>query len=357
MTLLPVNKKVIEKYGDKWFRQKNIVSNGPFILKKWHPFYMIVLEKNPYYFRNDCPKTKKIICYIMDNATTALNYYETGKVHLLTRGMIPSDFIELVREKKRPPEFVEYSTYTTFFLRFNTTKPPFDNKQIRKAFAMALDKKRITERILRGGEIPTNVLIPPTKIGKLVYRNCRGLSKNVKLARQILEKFYPNPEKFPEVKFLITSSKGVRDMFQEIRNQWEDAFGNQIARKIVAYQKEWHTYLTAMSKLDYNISSGGWIGDYYDPNTFIDMFVTGGGNNRTGWGNPQYDRLVKMAASEPDLEKRFKIFQKCEKILVEEEAPIVPLYFAKEYILKKEFVKGFIKNPMDMLQLRYLYRE
>jgi oligopeptide transport system substrate-binding protein len=121
--------------------------------------------------------------------------------------------------------------------------------------------------------------------------------------------------------------------------------------------KEWKMYLADMTSLQYDLMRSGWIGDYNDPNTFFDMFVKDGGNNRTGWTNPQYDAWLKESQAEQDHDKRMHIFQKMERMLIEEEFPIMPLYIYVYQGMLKESVMGFEHNIRDLHPFQYMWME
>ncbi|RME03142.1 MAG: peptide ABC transporter substrate-binding protein [Planctomycetota bacterium] len=345
-TWFPVPQKVVEKYGDDWIHPQNIVVNGPFVIKKWKPHYMIILEKNPYYHSPEKVKLQKVACFILDKPITALNYYDTGYLDYLTQSAIPADLIENLKTR---PDFTIFPTFSCTYLRFNVTKPPFNNVWVRKAIAMSIDKREIVD-VLRGGETPAPTLVPPFE-GYSKYQP-KGLPYDPETARKYLKKVYPDIQKFPKVEFLmVSSSVKTKQIFTVIRNQLKKNLGITIEPKA----HEWQVYLDALSRIQYELAYGGWIGDYMDPNTFIDMFITNGGNNRTGWGNPRYDAWVKKAASLTNREERFAILGRAEKMLLEEECVVVPLYYRTDSFLHKPWVKGIVPNLGERYLLQFLW--
>ena len=119
--------------------------------------------------------------------------------------------------------------------------------------------------------------------------------------------------------------------------------------------QQWKVYLDAVDKMDFNLARGGWIGDYVDPNTFLDLFVTGGGNNNTGWSHKPFDDLIAAAGRTGDQKKRFELFLKAEKILVEEQVPIIPVYIYVNQGLLAEKVAGWYENVLDHHTYQYIY--
>jgi oligopeptide transport system substrate-binding protein len=139
----------------------------------------------------------------------------------------------------------------------------------------------------------------------------------------------------------------------ELQQMWHDELGIQMD----LHQLEWKVYLSAQSQLDYETSRSSWIGDYNDPQTFLGMFTSFDGNNRTGWKNPQYDALIQKANNEPDIKKREQYFQQAETLLVRDEAPIIPLFF---YVGINYFdtnkIEGVFKNILDVHPLNAIHK-
>ncbi|HOY61774.1 MAG: Periplasmic oligopeptide-binding protein precursor [bacterium ADurb.Bin236] len=157
---------------------------------------------------------------------------------------------------------------------------------------------------------------------------------------------------FPKLQLLYNISESHKLIAETLQQMWKKELGIQVDLANV----EWKTYLKSLQSLDYQIARAGWIGDYPDPNTFLDMFVTDGGNNQTGWSNAEYDRLIKTAAMEGDADERMKMFHDAEEILMKE-MPIMPIYFYVNKNLVKDFVKGMHFNMRDLHILKYVYLE
>ena len=130
---------------------------------------------------------------------------------------------------------------------------------------------------------------------------------------------------------------------------------NYLNIDIKLLNQEWKVYLATESAGDYQISRGGWIGDYVDPNNFLDMFLCNGGNNRTGWCNEEYDRLIlEVAPSQPSHEQRLKIFQQAETMLLED-MPIIPVYTYTSIKLLHPSVRNFDDNILNQAMYKDLY--
>jgi oligopeptide transport system substrate-binding protein len=218
---------------------------------------------------------------------------------------------------------------------------------------MAIDRDRIVEKITQAGEPPAYAFTPPGTAGG--YQPPKMFGRNIEKARQLLaEAGYPGGKGFPTVTYLYDSKKLNEDIAVEIQNMLTEALGVHIELQ----KQEWKVYLNSMSRLDYDFARSSWVGDYDDPNTFLDCFVSGGGNNRTGWSSREYDNLVAGAALEPDNGKRLQIFQRAEDLLLNHGTPICPLYYyVGIQIYDGQKFGGIEPNLLDEHPFREMYRK
>jgi oligopeptide transport system substrate-binding protein len=318
-TLLPVHIPSVEREGDDWVKPGKMISNGAYELTSWRINDRIRLTKNPHYWARDSVAMRSIDVLPINRANTAFNFYASGIADLMMdKGLVPTAFLD---ELKRRPDFHSAPFLGNYFLRFNTTRKPFDDPRVRLAFSLVIDKQRITEKITRAGEIPAQSLVPPGTAG---YDPPPGMTRDPDLARRLLaEAGYPSGAGFPLISYLYSEG----ELNEAIAVELQSMFKRELGVDVSPQRQEWKVYLRSMSSLDYDICRSSWVGDYRDPNTFLDMFVTGGGNNRTGWSNATYDQLIAAAARELDQSRRFDYFRRAEHLLVNVEAPICPLYF------------------------------
>lgn len=347
-TYQPVHRATVKKFGDAWTRSENIVCNGAYVLKGWKINDRVEFEKNPNYWRADKVNFKRIDALAISKANTAFNLFATGQADLiLDRGLIPAVLIQELREK---PYFHANPFLATYFYRFNATKPPFNDARVRKAFCLAVDKQRIVKKITKAGEPIAHSFVPP---GIPNYESPQGIFYHVDQARQLLkEAGFPDGKNFPRVSILYNKTDLNEQIATEIQAMWKENLGVDVELR----NQEWATYLNSLNTLDFDIARSSWVGDYNDPNTFLDCFVTGRGNNRTGWSNPQYDALLKQANETLDAKKRFGLMQQAEKILVEKELPILPLYFFVGINLyDSQKLGGIHPNVVDEHPLREMF--
>jgi oligopeptide transport system substrate-binding protein len=350
-TLLPVHLATIEKYGDDWIKPGHLVSNGPFLLKEWHLNYRIRLEKSPFYWDAERVKLRTVDALPIDNSITAYNFYASRVADLiLDKGLTPPS---LIPELKVRPDFHAAPFLGNYFIRFNVKRKPLSDVRIRQAFAMAIDRERIVQKITQAGEPPAYSFTPPgTGNG---YNPPRMFGRDIEKGRQLLASAgYANGRGFPTVTYLYDNKKLNEDIAVEIQSMLSEALGIHIELQ----KQEWKVYLNSLRRLDYDFARSSWVGDYNDPNTFIDCFVSGGGNNRTGWSNAEYDKLVASAAVESDAKRRLEVFQRAEDILLNQDTPICPLYFYMGIqIYDGQKFGGIEPNLLDEHPFREMYRK
>jgi oligopeptide transport system substrate-binding protein len=349
-TLNVVPRQTIEKYGDRWLMAKPLPVSGPFELVCWRLNDKIRLKKNPRYW--DATNTQSDILDILPvgAANAAINLYLHGQADIVwDKELVPAELLDVLLKR---PDFHTFNYLGTYFVRFNVTKKPFDDPRVRRALALAVDRERIVKKITRGGETPALHLVPN---GTANYLPPDGLSYNPELAKKLLaEAGYPGGTNFPRFEYMFNAAAGGgakthENVAVELQQMWRDTLGIQMDLR----QMEFSVYLGALDRLDYSLARSSWIGDYNDPQTFLGMFVSGDGNNRTGWSNPDYDRLIAAANIEPDLAKRAKLFQQTETLLVQTDPPIIPLFF---YVGINYFdtnkISGVYENLLDIHPLQ-----
>jgi len=317
--LYPVHLPTLKKYGQDWTKPGKMVSNGPYVLKTWRLKDYILLEANPQYWH--AVPIARIKVLPTDSPAACFNLFYSKKTDLiLDKNSIPAELVPAITSK---PYYHANPFGATTFLRFNVKRKPFDDVRVRKALALAIDKEDIVTKITRSGEPVANTLVPPGSAG---YTPPEGMRYNVEEARRLLaEAGYPNGQGFPDVTMLYPE-RGTFwiELATEMQALWRRDLG---ISSIHLQGQEWLVYLNTQELINFDLDISDWIGDYNDPQTFLDMFVTGGGNNETNWGDPQYDQMLEASGRTVDPAQRMKIFHDMEKILVEDEAPIAPIYF------------------------------
>ncbi len=348
-TFLPVHQATAEGHSDWASKPEHFVGNGPYLLQEWRLFDRVRLVKNFRYWNAASIEICSIDVLPAAKPMTAFNLYATGAADLMMdKGLAPTSLMKELRLRK---DFHSAPFLGTYFIRFNTQRAPFNDARVRRALSLVIDKQAMVEKITRAGETPAGSFVPPgTGHG---YEPPKGLARNVKEAGRLLaEAGFPEGKGFPVVHYLY---KGDSDLDRDIAVELQETFRKELGVKMLLKPQEWTVYLAAQSALDYDLCRSSWVADYNDPNTFLNMFVTNDGNNRTGWSHPGYDALIADAARTADTGERFGKFQKAERILVEQEAPVTPLYFYVGIMFyNPERLEGIEPNLLDEHPLRYM---
>ena len=308
----------IDKPDNRWTLPGNFVGNGPFILDKWEINKVIVVKKSSTYWDRKTVKLEEIHFHPISDVEVEERAFRSGQIHV--SNTIPLNKIEVYRKKDAGK--LRIDTYLgTYFYRLNTKRKPLDDKRVRMALALAVDRESIVRNIhYRTVKVAGNITPPGT--GGYTYQGS-PLKYDPDKARQLLaEAGFPGGQGFPKLSVLYNSSEQHRRMAEVIQQMWKKNLGIEIELA----NEEWKVYLKTSQEMDYDISRAGWIGDYPDANTFLDMWLTDGGNNYTGFSLVEYDKLIADAANAPSVEARLALFQKAEGLLMEE-MPILPIYF------------------------------
>ncbi len=344
-TLHPVRTEIVEREGDDWVKPGRLIGNGAFVLEDWRINDRIRLRRSPHYWNREQVALETIDVLPIADANVAFNFYASGLADLvMDKGLAPPALLD---DLKKRPDFHSAPFLGSYFLRFNNVKGPFTDERVRKAFAMAVDKERIVSKITRAGERAAEGFVPPGIPG---YEGATAPPHDPEAARRLLaEAGYPGGKGFPLANYLYSKSDLNEAIAVELQSMWRDHLGVNVN----LVRQEWKVYLNSLSLVDYDIARSSWVGDYPDPNTFLDMFVTGGGNNRTGWSSAEYDALIARAAAELDPKRRFEILREAEDLLIRRAAVIAPLYsYVGIQLYDPERWEGIRANVLDEHPLR-----
>ena len=343
MAWFPVNKKVVEKFGkmdqrgSKWTLPGNYVGNGPFKLKIWEINNVIKVVKNDKYWDAKNVKLNEVdFSPISDNQAEERSF-RGGQLHVTYT--VPTSKIE--KYQKNKPDIISVAPYLgTYYYVINVRKTPLNNTKLRRALSLAIDRKSLAKHVIKGGKLPAYSFTPPNTAG---YTADVHVKENVEQARKLLvDAGYPDGKGLPVFEIMYNTSNNSRKIAEAIQEMWR----KNLNVKVELINKDWKVYLDTFRTKNYTIAGCSWIGDYADPNTFLDMWVTGGGNNRAGWSNKKYDELIKEASAADNNTERYILFKEAEDILMEK-APIIPLFYYTSLFLKRPEVKGWYPNILD----------
>ena len=340
--VLPMH--VITAKGDDWTKKENIVTNGPFKLLEWKPRKVLTVVKSDKYWDAENVKLKKIYFLLLENNLIAHNLYNAGEIDWVSA--IP---LERIDEIKYRPDYYVSPQFATYYYMFNMTRKPFDDVRVRKALAKSLDMQELVNKVTKGGQIATTSMVPEITN----YTPSKGPTFNVEEARRLLtEAGFPEGTGFPKVPILYNTNDSHKKIAEWVQASWKKNLGIDVS----LVNKDWKTFLDTRTNMhDFFIARAGWVGDYLDPNTFLDMFITDSGINDGLYSNPEYDALVNEASTMKPGVERMDILHKAETILVSKDQAVIPFYhYVSQDIIDLTKWSGWYPNVSGVHNPKYL---
>jgi oligopeptide transport system substrate-binding protein len=346
----PVPPHCVESFGyPEWTKPGKLVTNGPYVLEFRRIRDRIRLRKNPYYWDRDNVRLEVVDVLAVESYTTNLNLYFTGQTDWIP--IVPAEVIPEIR-RRCPEEFHSYPLLGTYYYLLNTARPPLDDVRVRRALAMAIDRKEIVEKVTRAGQRPLRSMVPTVLTVSIPeYIPQEGPQFNVAEARRLLaEAGFPDGREFPPIDILYNTSEAHQAIAELVQAQWQRYLGIRVGLR----NQEWAAYLSSRRRGDFYVARAGWIADYVDPISFLDMFSGDSPLNNTRWNHPEFNRLLERARHETDPKLRLELLATAERILMEE-LPAIPLYEYVSQNLVRPYVRGFYSNPKDFHPLKHIW--
>ena len=349
--LMPIRSDIIEQYGDQWtFSPETYIGNGQYKMAEWSHNEYIKLVPSETYYDVDKLGPKVIKFALMDDTNAIYAAYRSGSLNFIQE--VPVDEIPGLLSSG---ELKVHPYLGTYYCCFNTSKAPFDDVRVREAFSLVIDRNYIVENVTKTGQMPATAFVPSgisdapgTKDdfravgGDYMDVSAEKYQENCERARQLLaEAGYPNGEGFPIVEYLYNTSDNHRLIGEALQNMWQTELG--VTVNLV--NQEWNTFLDTRKNGDYSIARNGWIADYNDPMSFLDMWLTGGGNNDAQYSNPDYDALIMQAKSTSDLAERMSLMHQAEDILMGQDVVHAAIYFYTDKYMSQG-IKGMYFTPL-----------
>ena len=349
--LMPIRSDIIEQYGDQWtFSPETYIGNGQYKMAEWSHNEFIKLVPSETYYDVDKLGPKVIKFALMDDTNAIYAAYRSGSLNFIQE--VPVDEIPGLLSSG---ELKVHPYLGTYYCCFNTSKAPFDDVRVREAFSLVIDRNYIVENVTKTGQKPATAFVPSgisdapgakddfrAVGGDYMDVSAEKYQENCERARQLLaEAGYPNGEGFPIVEYLYNTSDNHRLIGEALQNMWQTELG--VTVNLV--NQEWNTFLDTRKNGDYSIARNGWIADYNDPMSFLDMWLTGGGNNDAQYSNPDYDALIMQAKSTSDLAERMSLMHQAEDILMGQDVVHAAIYFYTDKYMAQG-IKGMYFTPL-----------
>lgn len=350
--VMPVRKDIIEANKTWTNSPETLVSNGAYKLEKWDHNSTLSMVKNPEYYDQDSVKAEKLAFHLQDDQNAIYASYRSGDLDFINS--VPQEEIQKLLDTKE----LKIKPYVgTYFVCFNTEKEPFNDPKVRKAFSLAIDRNFIVNQVTGQGQEPATAYVPSgvydangaegddfrTVGGDYYSINDEDYEKNIEEAKKLMEEAgYKDGEGFPQIDYLYNTDENHKAIAEALQNMWQENLGVQVSLQ----NQDWNVFLKERKEGNYNIARHGWIADYNDPMSFIDMWLTGGGNNDAQYKNEEFDKYVKAAKATSDPDERMENMHKAEDILIGEDNVVAPLYFYNNSYMMKPNIKGLYYTPL-----------
>ncbi|MES5865577.1 ABC transporter substrate-binding protein [Bacillus cereus group sp. RP32] len=348
----PLNEKFVKEKGDKYgLESDTTVYNGPFVLTDWKHEQGWKLKKNDQYWDKKTVKLDEINYSVVKEPATNVNLYDSGQIDF---SLLTGEFVDKFRNNKE--EYGVYNEPSTFFIRLNQKRggqdTPLKSKKLREAIALSIDKKNLTNVILNDGSKPADYLVPKGlaagpdgKDFQETFKN--GIKPDAKKAAAAWEEAKKELGKDQvTIEFLNYDTGNAKKVGEYVKDQIEKNLkGVTVNIKLQPFKQK----LKLESEQDYDISYGGWSPDYADPMTYLDMFESKHSHNQMSFSDQKYDEIIKKAGGElmSDAKKRWEELGKAEKLLLQEDVALVPLYQSARSYVMKPHVKGVVKHNIS----------
>lgn len=349
-TAMPVPRHLLQSLADRkihpalWTRPEYLVTNGAYTLETWKFRQYMVLRKNPRYWDADAVHVERVKLSMIESYTTALQLYKAGEIDHFGEAQVPAEFLDHLA---RFEDFHHYDYLATYFLWLNTERPPLDNPKVREALSLAIDREALVKYILRGGQKPTRDLVPDGVGG---YQGLNLSLFDPHAAREKLrEAGYGPDHPLPPFTYRYNTNEGHKQVAEAVQQMWKKHLGATVELE----NEEWKVYLKHLQQTDFEVARMGWIGDYADPYTFLEIMMSGSGNNHSNWHNPRFDGLLERANATLDRTRRLSILREAET-LVMGATPVIPIYVYTRSEMVKPYVRGAFHNYLNTTYFKYM---
>lgn len=347
-TMFPAPKKAIEKYGDDWIKPGNIVSNGAYKLDDWIVNEKMTMSRNTNYWNNAKTVIDKVTYLPIESQNAELKRFQAGELDLSWE--LPNDHFKQLK-RDIPDEVIVTPQLGTYYYQFNTKQAPYDDPRVRKALSYAIDRDVITKYVTGTGEKPAYTFTPEIVNGfdpaTPEWATWSQKERNDKAKALLAEAGYgpSNPLTFS---LLYNTSESHKKIGIAIASMWKKNLGVNVTLE----NQEWKTYLETKKAGQFQVARAGWIGDYNEASTMLDLLMTTHGNNDGKYSNAEYDNLLTEARTMNDPSGNYN---KAEEIAIVQDMAVAPIYQYTTKRLVKSYVGGYAPNPEDNIYARDMY--
>ena len=355
----PVRQDMVEGNEQWTYDPATYIGNGPYKMAEWSHNAYILAEKNENYYDYENLGPDTIRFTLLDDANAMLTAYNSGELDFIEN--FPTDEMA---NYLASGEITVADYLGTYYVCFNTEDEVFSDPLIREAFSLAIDRNYIVENVSQAGEVPATAYVPSgvndaagpsgddfrTVGGDYYSVAAEDYEANCEKARELLaEAGYPNGEGFPTVEYTYNTDDKHKAIAEALQNMWQEVLGVTVTLS----NQDWNVFLESRKQGDYQIARNGWIADYNDPCSFLDMWYTDGGNNDAQYSNPEYDAQIDAAKATTNQEERMAAFHAAEDILIEQDSVLAPIYFYTQPYMLADDIQGMYYTPLGYFFFGY----
>lgn len=355
----PVRQDMVEGNEQWTYDPATYIGNGPYKMAEWSHNAYILAEKNENYYDYENLGPDTIRFTLLDDANAMLTAYNSGELDFIEK--FPTDEMA---NYLASGEITVADYLGTYYVCFNTEDEVFSDPLIREAFSLAIDRNYIVENVSQAGEVPATAYVPSgvndaagpsgddfrTVGGDYYSVAAEDYEANCEKARELLaEAGYPNGEGFPTVEYTYNTDDKHKAIAEALQNMWQEVLGVTVTLS----NQDWNVFLESRKQGDYQIARNGWIADYNDPCSFLDMWYTDGGNNDAQYSNPEYDAQIDAAKATSNQEERMAAFHAAEDILIEQDSVLAPIYFYTQPYMLADDIQGMYYTPLGYFFFGY----
>jgi len=338
-TYLPQNQKFVEQQGEQYAQNADaLIYNGPYTLTEFEATQSATLVKNDKYWDAKNVDIQKVEMPIVKETDTAVNLYESGELDEIE---IDSEYVD---EYRGTPDFYSQSLFVSWYLVPQLSLPIFQNKNILQAFQMGFDGKALVDKILNNGSVAATGYVPEGLAGpgNQTFREAQGPVQpgyDPEQAKELFQKGVEEVGENPTIEYLTYDDSVSRDIDTFLQQEWK-----KMGAKINVNAQPFDQALTLQSEGKFQLALQGWIADYNDPMTFLDLFEPGSSFNTSNYKNERYGQLISGAREEADPAKRMDMLLEAERILVEEDMAATGVYFEGEVHLVRPTITNYVDH-------------
>ncbi len=348
----PVHRATIEAHGQAtdrftgWTRPANFVGNGPFTLSAWRMQREVTVTRNTHYWDTKHVALNGMVFHAVESPLVEEKMFRMGQLHVTST--VPLAKIAGYRAQPNSP-YHQAPQLGTYYYMFNTRRPPVDDLRVRRALAMAVDRRALIDAVLLGTGIPSPSLTPMNLIPG--YNPPDLLTYNPAGARALLaEAGYPDGAGWPGLELIYNTSEDHRKVAVAVQQMWR----KELNIKVTLANQEWKVFLDTTQQHNFQLARMGWLGTYRDPTVFLEGFTTDSGTNNTGFSNARYDKiLLQLAPATLDSAQRMALLREAETLLMKQ-VPLIPFYTYNSKHLIQPSVRGAPPNVADILNYKYI---